>query len=672
MFAALSKKYISNNFFHDTFTMIYRVLLISVLNLTFIASGLCQSNKKATKPLPLFTVKKSPVAADEFIYLFSKNHQKGKDEYTQQAIEEYLNLYINFKLKVREARSRGMDTTKVFRDEFESYKKELVKPYLPDTKIIDSLVLLTYNRLKEEVRASHILITVKPDASPADTLAAFNKVMDVKKRVQEGESFESLAPLYSDDPSAKTNNGDLGYFTALQMVYPFENGAYETKIGSVGGPYRTKFGYHLIKVVHRKPARGEVEVSHIMIRTDEKDEEKAKLQIFNIYDMLAAGAKWDEVCAQYSEDQSTKDKGGRLRPFGVGAMSSVPEFEKVAFALKNPGDISDPFQTNFGWHIVRLESKKPIGDYEGMKAQIRSGVLKDDRLQVSKDFVFTKFKKEFSYTENELVAKKVFDSADSTLLSGKWDGSKWAGMQKEVLFSLSKKNFTVQDFANYIKSTQKPATGKPFDAMKHHYDEFVNTSIMRLVEDKIGRENPDFAMLTNEYYEGILLFNIMEEEVWNKAAKDSLGQLNYYKANVNKYHADERVKGVLYASSHAGFRDTLKVLIESGDSVARAKFVKEADLKTESGVFEKGDRAILSQIEWAKGIYFCENNGMYYLAEIRETVPPGNKAFDECRAQVITDYQAELEKKWIAQLRQTYPIKVNEKGKKYVLDKLQK
>jgi peptidyl-prolyl cis-trans isomerase SurA len=184
---------------------------------------------------------------------------------------------------------------------------------------------LTYERLKEEVKASHILIMVEPDASPADTLKAYTRIVDIRNKILQGEDFAAAAIAYSEDKSAKVNQGSLGYFSSLQMVYPFETAAYQTPVGQVSLPVRTRYGYHILKVFDRRPARGEVEVSHIMIRTsDEKDLSKAKNTIFTIYEQLQAGVKWEELCKQYSEDPATKDSGGKLRPFGTGGMAGVP------------------------------------------------------------------------------------------------------------------------------------------------------------------------------------------------------------------------------------------------------------------------------------------------------------------------------------------------------------
>src|SRR5687767_14055445 len=274
--------------------MLQRAAITLLFALLSVSSAFSQTQPdKKNKSLTLFTVNKNSVTVDEFIYLYKKNHQDPQKDFTKEKIEEYLDLFVKFKLKVEEARSRGLDTTKVFLKEFSGYKDELRKPYLPDAKIIDSLVKLTYARMQEEVNASHVLVALKPDASPGDTLKAYTKITGLREKTLNGADFGQLATEFSDDPSAKMNKGNLGYFTAMQMVYPFESAAYETKVGSISVPVRTRFGYHLIKVTNRRPARGEVEVSHIMIRTGSaKENEKVKDAIFNVYDQLQAGMGW--------------------------------------------------------------------------------------------------------------------------------------------------------------------------------------------------------------------------------------------------------------------------------------------------------------------------------------------------------------------------------------------
>jgi peptidyl-prolyl cis-trans isomerase SurA len=633
------------------------------------------AQKKKIKPKKtdiLFTINGNPIPSDEFIYLYNKNHQARSSEYSTDDIIQYLDLFINFKLKVEEAKHRGMDTTRAFLSEYNSYREELIKPYLPDNRIVDSLTVITYDRLKYEVRASHILISVKPDASPEDTLAAFNLITDLRKRVLNGDDFGSLAASYSNDPSVASNKGDLGYFTALQMVYPFETAAYETPVGETAGPVRTQFGYHLIKVLDKIPGRGEVEVAHIMIRaSDGANKEKAKNTIFDIYDQLAAGAKWEEVCRQYSEDQGSRENGGKLRPFGPGTMSSVPPFETVAFSLKSPGDISDPFETAYGWHIMRLERKIPLPTFPEIKNQLRNKVARDERVQISREAWQAKLKKEFRFKENISTKENILPKADTSIKHQAWDFENLIPDHSSVLFSLRDRPYTIKGFIDFMDRNRPTGKNVKMNA-EAFYGRYIDEALMKLFEDNLSEENIEFAMLSKEYYEGILLFDIMEDEVWNKAADDSLGQVNFFNENKSRYTAGERAKANLYSSTDSIFRITLRTLLTVGDTVATEKFVREKKLKHESGLYEKGAATLIDRFPWQPGIYSTENKGMYYLAQILSILSPGSMSFEEARASVVADMQEALEKTWIKELRKKYPVKVNEKAKAYVLDTLEK
>jgi peptidyl-prolyl cis-trans isomerase SurA len=644
---------------------------IAAFLVLFFLDGAAQKSKNL-KTQTLFTIGEEPVSANEFEYLYKKNHQ-DKAEYTSQKIDEYLKLYINFKLKVREARSRGIDTTAAFLKEYETYKEELKKPYLPEGKLIDSLVKVTYQRLQEEVRASHILISLKADATPADTLLAFNKALDIKAKALAGEDFGSLAALYSEEPMAKSTKGDLGYFTALQMVYPFENAAYLAKKGEIIGPVRTRFGYHILNVADRKPSRGEVEVSHIMIRTgNEHDATKARNLIFEIDDQLKGGVNWNDLCRQYSEDPATKNSGGKLRPFGVGAMASVPAFDKAAFSLQNPGDLSDPVQTQYGWHIIRLERKIPLPSFEELAPNLKSRIARDERAQVSRLALMKKLKKDFSFAENQEIKTKVFALADTFLTKGRWNwtAQSTTALNDKTLFTLKSKSVSALSFLTYVKQNQGTTNLHPSGYMEQLYNAFVEREINHMLETKIIQEHPDFEMLLKEYYEGILLFDIMEKEVWQKASDDSAGQQNFFNTRLEKYSAGERVNATIYALKSPQTGTLLKGAIERNDSTTIRELIQSKAARSEEGIFQKDDRQVLSVVEWSPGLYAAENNGMYYLVQIKEMVPPGNLKFDEARAMVISDYQDHLEKEWISQLNKKYPVKINEKARKYVVEKL--
>lgn len=651
-----------------------RSSFLTLLLIAFVSASFAQNKKSKKEPasLNLFTVNKRAVTADEFIYLYKKNHPDKEKDYTPEKIQEYLDLFVAFKLKVEEARARGLDTTKVFRKEFNQYKEELRKPYLPDASITDSLVRLTYNRMKQEVKASHILINLKPEALPADTVEAYNKIISIRNEILKGKKFGEAAAEYSQDPSAKMNQGNLGYFTALQMVFPFENAAYTTPVGQVSQPVRTRFGYHLLFVEDKREARGEVEVSHIMIRTGEdRDNEKAKNTIFDVYDQLQKGLSWEELCKQYSEDPGSKESAGRLRPFGIGVMASVPAFEQTAFALQKPGEISDPFQTQYGWHIMRLEKKMPLATFEELSTTLKSKVTRDERTQLSRQVMRNKQRKDWKFTEAAAVKAKAFAAADTTVKKAAWKVPAWATSDKTTLFSLNGKTYRSLDFFKYVQAQQKPTSLEPQKYFEQQYNNFVDGIILALQEEKISREHPEYGYLVNEYYEGILLFDIMEKEVWNKASADSAGQHAYFNQHQGDYKATEdRARAVFYSATTNDFVETLHPLLLAGDDQKIRDGATAAKVKVESGYYKKADKALFSKIPWSVGVHRVENNGMYYLAWLKQLLPPGVMSFEEARPAVISDYQNFLEKQWVEQLKKKFPLKLNAKGRKYVEEKL--
>jgi peptidyl-prolyl cis-trans isomerase SurA len=655
--------------FRQTNSLIMTRFLIAAILAMICVSGYSQK-KKTPKPAVLFTVNNDKTEADEFIYLYKKNHPV-KEDFTDEKIQEYLDLFINFKLKVAEARSRGVDKTPEFTKEYDSYKDELRKPYLPEGKILDSLVKLTYTRLQREVSASHILIDVKPDASPADTLQGYNTALAIKKQLLEGENFEEKVALYSEDPTAKSNKGNLGYFTALQMVFSFEEATYTGKPGDIVGPIRTRFGYHILKIGEDRPARGEVEVSHIMLRPGQRDETKTKNLIFEIHDQLRGGAKWEDLVKQYSEDPGSKDNGGKLRPFGVSSQTRIPaEFDAMAFSLKNPGDISDPFQTSFGWHIVKLKRKIPLPSFEESAASLKNRMARDERIQISRSVLMNKLKKNFAFIENTAAKTKVMALADTALTKGKWKIPASFSAGKETLFTLQSKKTTARDFLNFVQQNQRPNSMTPNKYMELLYTMFTEGAINTTFENKVISDNPEFAMLLKEYYEGILLFDIMEKEVWKKASEDSAGQRKFFETHPELYKAKERVKATIYYSDSKETIELLNKSVKVKDSTETAKILKTKNVYHETGVFQREDRPALSGIEWKAGQYISQNGNTYHLINVTGIVPPGSMTFEEARASVISAYQNELEKNWLEQLRKKYPVKVNDKTKKYVVEKL--
>lgn len=625
--------------------------------------------KKESVPKPLFKMGGTSVGTDEFIYTYRKNHQNNPQDFTEEKINEYLHLFINFKVKVEEAHARGLDTTAKFNSEFKTYREELKKPYRAEEDALEKLVQQTYKRLAEEVRAAHILVSVNADALPADTLAAFQKAQDIRTRIVAGESFEKLAGEFSQDPSAKLNGGDLGYFTALQMVGPFEEAAFSTPVGAISPVVRTRFGYHIVKVKDRRPSRGEVEVSHILLRAG-GDEGALRSKVFSVHDQLRGGRNWDEVCKEFSDDKNTSEQGGKLRPFGVGALASVPEFEAMAFSLQ-PGEISDPFQSSLGWHIIRLERKIPLPAQKEMDASLRRRLGRDERVQQSQQAQKIARRNKYQFVEQRQILEKVLTRADSSLTKANWLFTPDASLASQQLFSVLNTPYSVNQFVTFVKKNQTVSHLEPRAYAQQLYDEWVEEGIEAAEEEKLKQENPDFKNLLTEYREGILLFEIMEKEVWNKASEDSVGQHKFYEANKTRYQAGDRVEARYFATSDKRIIAETLAKVNMGDTLTQAdlrKFKSTQNFR----LYEKRESKILDQITWVTGLHETSVDGLHYLVEIKRLVPPGVKQFTEARAQVIADYQDELEKQWVANLRQKYPVKINKKSRKFVVTELTK
>lgn len=615
----------------------------------------------------LFTVDKNEVRADEFIYLYKKNNQGKNEPSTKEKVKEYFDLVVTFKLKVAEARAHGVDTTQAFVKEFSGYRNELKKPYVASSDELDRLVKEAYERMKTEVKASHILVMVQPDANPADTLAAWNKLMAARNRVIAGESFSKLAGEISEDPSARMNGGSLGYFTSMAMVYPFEDAAYKLKPGDISMPVRTRFGYHLIKVEGIRPATGEVEVSHILLGgTDEK----TKALAFDISNQLKGGRQWNDLCAQYSVDTNTKDKGGKLPPFGVGALPGVPEFEKTAFSLTIPGEVSDPFSSNLGWHIIRLERKVPVPTFAEAEPSLRRRVARDERLQLGQAKQLAKRKSDNGFREIVSTKIKLEALTDSTLQQGAWNPALGA-ITNDTLFVVAGKTHTAGEFVKFVKSVQRSSALAPRSYLQALYDMFVDQQIGEVEDVKLQRDNGDYRNLLREYKEGIMFFSLMEKEVWNRSSADSSGQRAYYEKHKDKYKGGDRVYGKVMSSNNKEVIDQIRASAAKGDTLDEGLISRLAGRRIIGPkAFAKGDNKGVDNVTWAVGVHETEAEGMYYLVEIERLIPPGVKSFQEAKASVISDYQEELEKEWVKGLRKKHKVKLNKKAIEATINQL--
>lgn len=557
---------------------------ISLFLLVICISGRAISQKYNGHDI-LLHVDTMKVSAGEFLYELKKNNYSS-DTITKQDINDYLEMYSNFKLKVRDAYARGYDTTNSFIREFNVYKNQLDDSYLTNDSLLDSLTRKVYSRLKYEIRASHILINAPESAAPSDTLKAFHKIWKIYELAKSGTPFDNLARVYSDDPTAAYNGGDIGYFTALQLVLPFENQAYKTPVGQISKPFRTRFGYHIIKVTSKKPNPGTVTVAHIMFRfsagMSAADSMQLKNKADDLYSRLENGENWDKLCSQYSEDSNTRNAGGRLPEFGVGKM--VPEFADGAFSLKNPGEISRPVQTPYGWHIIKLIDKKPLPDYNDILPELKERVKKSQRYDEVHKLYFDQLAVEYHLKIDSTVLNQCFKSADSSIFKVNWVSDAPADFQAKTLAMIRNTGFTVSDFFKYIKNKNEPFRSvTPEEYMKNLFSDYRENILTDYEKAHLGEKYPDYPWLVKEYKEGILMFDLMDTMVWEKAVNDSVGTLEFYNRNKSKYLHDETADATIVMTNDTTvLNEITSILRKSYYPVERKAFSFKIPLKNDS------------------------------------------------------------------------------------------
>jgi peptidyl-prolyl cis-trans isomerase SurA len=514
-----------------------------------------------------------------------------------------------------------------------------------------------------DVNASHILIAVDEKATDDEVKVAEQKAIAIKKEILDGKlSFGDAAKQNSDDKSAVSNGGELGFFTAFMMVYDFETAAYSTKIGEISMPVRTKYGYHLVKVNDKRKAVGQVKVAHIMFKTgqgaDEKKLAEAKEKINKVLQLLNKGEEFADVAERFSEDRSTAVKGGSLPAFGVGKM--VPEFENNAFLLKNIDDISVPFKTEYGWHIITLLEKQEIPLFDDVKLDLKRKIERDSRGELSKKALFEKL-----HSTYKVVNKPSTYSAFRKGVANKVETATFEKSDNnKTIVTIDGMNVSVNDFAEYILVHQ--SVGSDIDAM---YTDFVNEQLLAYEESKLEERYPEYKALLKEYREGILLFDLTNKKVWTKAVEDTIGLQAYYEAHKADYSWENRVDATVYSCIDLATAKKVKREIykkhrnatTDAQILEKVNKVNALSLQVESDKFAKGANNHIDAIDWKVGIAkdIVLKDGSYILIDIYEVLASGTKELSETRGKVISDYQTELELNWIASLRAKYAVSIN-------------
>ncbi|WP_040279891.1 peptidylprolyl isomerase [Psychroserpens damuponensis] len=639
-------------------------LLVTVVCFCFTLVAQAQVKKDDV----LFTVGEDAVMASEFVRVYNKNLDLVKDE-SQKDIDAYLELFINYQLKVKEARRLELDKDAKYIREFNNYKKQLTKNYMSDNKVTDVLVKEAYERTTHDVKASHILVRIDESVTD-DTLEVYNKVLKLRDRVIK-EGFEAVQQDVHDGKNVFAE--DLGYFGGFKMVYPFETAAFNTPVGEISMPFRTRFGYHVVKVFEKRKSLGEVTVAHIMVSLKQKDSTvNPETRINQIYKKIEQGEKFESLAKQFSDDKSSSQKGGTLSPFTGGQLRSK-EFESVAFSLENKGDISKPFKSDYGWHVVKLINKKGVQPFEEVEAELQNRVKRDSRSElinsalvknlVAKYEIKDHTKEGFAYMET-MLNDNFFKQA--------WETPK--EIKDGAIIIIKDTEISYREFAEYLMSNQRKYYKKLVDyktILNKEYEDFFEQQVLKYRADNLEFENEDFAFVLKEYRDGLLLFDLMEKEVWNAAVKDSVGLQKFYDAHTSNYKWRNRVDAIILTSAS-------KETIEKVQSELKKDISVDTILETinkennrnvisTTNIFEEGNQALPKDFNFKKGVsQIYMHNDSYHVVLVKELMPATSKTLEEARGKVVSDYQNHIEENWVASLHKRFKVSINSKVLKRV------
>ena len=611
------------------------------------------------------------VTKSEFLQIYLKNNDDPK--YDQESLDDYMDLFVKFKLKVAEAEALGYDTIPKLVKELDGYRKQLSTPYMTDSSMNEYLVKEAYDRTVNEIRASHILVKVDRNADPKDTLRAYNRIMNLRKRIVDGEDFEIVAKgkLGSDDPSVTTNGGDLGYFTAFQMVTPFEDAAFNTPVGDVSMPIRTRFGYHIIKVTGKRKARGTIRAAHIMVAANKKlsstkEIQSAEQKINEIYEKLENGGDFETLAKKFSDDPSTASKGGVLPVFGTGANTRmVSNFEDAAFALQKDGDYSKPVETDYGFHIIKRLEWAPVKSYAEMQRELQQKVNRDDRSKRTQDSFVAKLKDEYGFKDKHEKALKWFyknlDSAEYFV--GDWTKDP---RRNKLMFKLGNEEARADDFASYLKENWRGKRRTDVRSIvNEQYAEFEKDFVLTYEDERLEEKYPAFKALMQEYHDGILLYEVMSDKVWNKALKDSTGLSEFFKANRQNYKWGKRADAMVYICLNDSIAKEVYQML-ANDTITSAHVIEKINKDSQLNLEVKVNKFEVDNTPFLKGQKLVNGrnkaflyDGKYYVIDLNAMLPPSLKELDEVKGAVTSDYQEQLEKEWLEELRGKHEVSVN-------------
>ena len=611
----------------------------------------------------VFTYGKNAVPKDEFVRAFNKNPNVTTDR--KAALKEYLDMYINFKLKVQAAYDEGIEKDPTQQYEMDNFRRQIADNIINEQANVKELVKQAFERSQKEILLSQIFIPTVPGE---DSMQQYQKIQEAYKALKEGKDFQTACQEYSTDEDTRKSNGDLGYVTAFTLPYEFENVIYGLKPNEFSTPYKSKIGYHIFKNVAERKSLGSRRVAQILIvmppSSSEEEKALAKKKADSVYQLIKDGQNFGKIATAVSNDLSSNNNNGELPEFTTGTYS--PDFEQAAFGLKNTGDVSKPFQTAHGFHIIKLlEAKSAASDITDAAtfATVQEKVIKDNRMEQAKRALIGKILTQIKYKPATFKSKDLFAYTDSVLEEKKATVNGVNG--KTVIFSFAKKNVTGEDWTTYVKSIKNGSETFSPD-YNQLLKQYTNVAAEEYYRDHLGDYNADYAKQVQEFKEANLLFAIMEKKVWGTANMDSTGLKAYYNSHKEKYIWPASADALIITANNQQLSESLlnklKLDINNWRDIT-GKY--ESDVIADSGRYELSQLPVVDRTNFTKGLFTAPtknaNDGSYsfnYIVNIYKE--PSQRSFEDSRGMVISDYQQVLEEKWITELRKKYPVAVNE------------
>ncbi len=629
--------------------------IIILISLAFIAS--------ISYAQELMIIGKEKVSVDEFLRIYQKNNQ-STTSYSEKDVQEYVELFTLFKMKLQEAKRMRLDTLPMLKEDYQKYTDQLVQNHFVDKNYIENIWKAQYEHMKYDVKVAHIMVKCAPNANPSDTLIAYNKLNYLRQQATK-DNFAKLATENSEDQSSAIKGGLLGYITAFMTFPEFEQPCFQTPIGAISSIFRTQYGYHIIHVLDKRVARGKIKVAHIYLKKSEKPE-VAEKQIQEAYkQIMSKKITFENAVKKYTEDASTKETYGVLNEFGVSEM--VNDFEEQCFALKNPGDLSKPFMTEYGWHLVKLIEKIPVKGYEDSKDYIKQRMVNDPRVNNLKGIAYSRMLDKYKFTEPPAnLSPLMANMPDTFFMIKNWVLKPMKATESNTLFSFAGKSFNLKDFSNYVNTNYNTASSKSKkDAIDAMYAAYKEKVIWQMAKELLSAEDKTYSQLESEYMNGLLIFEIMDREVWKKALADTLGSMKMYEEVKSNYWFKDRVmlEGIKTKKTEG-----LDTYVQSLTSLSAKVVFEKIKQSKDSNEFvyyertiERGDYPEIDKAMDAKAIsvQFKDEDKSSILAKVVKLLPPSIKPYSEIKGRIQNLYQNKLEKEWGRSLRSKYPVKIN-------------